>query len=143
MECAMRKGILGALVALWASAGLAWADPPTGAAPGIPTQPPTVLGGAAPVIATPPPTVVGGAAPGIATPPPTVLGGAECCGAGLECLGDCCKPRCVPCGPPGRFWVSGEYLLWWFRGDAVPPLVTTGSPFAGLAPGALGNPDTV
>lgn len=45
------------------------------------------------------------------------------------------------CGPPGRFWIDGEYLLWWFRGDAVPPLLTTG-PAVLPSPGALGQPGT-
>ena len=29
------------------------------------------------------------------------------------------------CGPPGRVWAEAEFLLWWQRGFAVPPLVTT------------------
>ncbi len=45
------------------------------------------------------------------------------------------------CGPPGRVWVSGEYLLWWIRGAGAPPLVTAspaGTPreLAGVLPGA-------
>jgi hypothetical protein len=45
------------------------------------------------------------------------------------------------CGPDGRIWVSGEYLLWWIKNGSVPPLVTTspqGTPRAdaGVLPGA-------
>lgn len=32
---------------------------------------------------------------------------------------------CEPCGPAGRFWVSGEYLYWTTSGNPIPPLVTT------------------
>lgn len=38
-----------------------------------------------------------------------------------------CGGACPPwrCGPPSCLWVRGEYLLWWTKGMAVPPLVTT------------------
>jgi len=45
--------------------------------------------------------------------------------------------------PSSRFWVKGEYLLWWLQGDHIPPLVTTspaGTPAA--AAGVLGQPGT-
>src|SRR5258708_36615891 len=29
------------------------------------------------------------------------------------------------CGPNGQMWAEAEYLLWWVRGTALPPLVTT------------------
>ena len=29
------------------------------------------------------------------------------------------------CSPPGRFWLRGEYLMWWTSGMDLPPLVTT------------------
>jgi hypothetical protein len=55
----------------------------------------------------------------------------------------CCPEPCVPCGPPGRFWVGAEYLYWWTREMRVPPLVTSGTPTTGgLIPGALGVPGT-
>jgi hypothetical protein len=45
------------------------------------------------------------------------------------------------CGP--RFWVSGEYLLWWLKDAPLTvPLVTTGDPTDPVAPGALGRPGT-
>ena len=42
-----------------------------------------------------------------------------------------------------RFWASAEYLLWWVRGDRLPPLVTTSTPGVPLAQaGQLGAPGT-
>jgi hypothetical protein len=49
------------------------------------------------------------------------------CDALPGCSEPCCRP---PCGPPGRFWVSGEYLLWWIKDTRVPPLVTQGTTLA-------------
>jgi hypothetical protein len=69
--------------------------------------------------------------------------GGPCCD---PCCGACCDGCCGCwgnncCYPGNRFYVSGEYLLWWLRGSPVPPLVTAGS--AGDAiPGALGSPGT-
>ncbi len=40
-----------------------------------------------------------------------------------------------------RFWVRGEYLLWWVKGAPMPPLVTTGTQ-ADAFPGALGQAST-
>ena len=39
-----------------------------------------------------------------------------------------------------RFYASGEYLLWWTKGAALPPLVTTGTT---ASQGVLGVPGTV
>ncbi len=51
-----------------------------------------------------------------------------------------------PFGPPPsadplhkHFYVKGEYLLWWLKGDRVPPLVTTSAPQDN---GFLGAPTT-
>lgn len=65
----------------------------------------------------------------------------SCCG-GSSC-GGCvqCSP-CVPCLPIcNRLWVRGEYLLWWTKGNPLPPLVTT-SPNGTLRDdaGVLGTP---
>jgi hypothetical protein len=49
---------------------------------------------------------------------------------------DCGTCVSCPCGPPGRFWLRSEYLLWWTDGMNTPPLVTT-SP-AGTAKDAAG-----
>jgi len=43
--------------------------------------------------------------------------------------------------PACRFWVSGEYLLWWIKNSHYPPLLTSGSATDAL-PGALGMPGT-
>lgn len=68
-------------------------------------------------------------------------------GCGGEVCGD---PSCAPCnacdclcGPPGRVWVSGEWLYWAAKGNSIPPL-TTAAP-AGTArasAGTLGAPGT-
>jgi hypothetical protein len=42
---------------------------------------------------------------------------------------------------PYRFYASAEYLLWWLKGEHIPPLVTAGSA-SDLVPGALGQPGT-
>src|SRR5438067_2103817 len=47
----------------------------------------------------------------------------------------------VPAGSTGQFWVTGDYLFAWMRGDNVPALVTTspaGTPrnFAGVPGGS-------
>src|SRR5262249_32321245 len=61
-----------------------------------------------------------------------------------QALSDCCPTPCCPCpevcGPPGRVWISGEFLLWWIKDSNLPPLVTAG-PANGT--GALGAPGTV
>jgi hypothetical protein len=44
---------------------------------------------------------------------------------------------------PGRAWVEAEYLLWWMKGAALPPLVTTSPPGTPAAQaGVLGAPGT-
>ena len=50
--------------------------------------------------------------------------------------------ECCPT-PPSRFWVNGEYLLWWLRDSNLPPLVTT-SPVGTSRDqaGVLGQPGT-
>jgi hypothetical protein len=45
--------------------------------------------------------------------------------------------------PPPRFYVRGEYLLWWIRPDHAPPLVTTGDAQLGAQAGVLGGASTV
>ena len=40
-----------------------------------------------------------------------------------------------------RYWIGVDYLLWWTKGDRLPPLVTSGSPTDAL-PGAMGQPGT-
>ncbi len=71
-------------------------------------------------------------------------GGEESCDLTAPCGHLCCPEECCcVCGPRGRFWLRAEYLLWWTKGDDLPPLVTT-SP-AGTPPGergVLGAPGT-
>ncbi len=43
-------------------------------------------------------------------------------------------------GPSSLFWVRGEYLLWWLKDQAVPPLVTTSATQGSV--GRLGFGDT-
>lgn len=53
-------------------------------------------------------------------------------------------PLCADAALDGfstRFWIGVDYLLWWTKGDNVPPLVTSGSPNDAV-PGALGQPGT-
>lgn len=58
-----------------------------------------------------------------------------------------CPPDLGPCdwlcGPPGRAWVSGEWLYWVASGQSLPPLVTASPPGTprNLA-GVLGGPGT-
>ena len=55
---------------------------------------------------------------------------------------DTCGDVCFEClvGPPGRYWLRADYLLWWTRGSRVPPLVTTSTdPDDG---GVIGRPTT-
>jgi hypothetical protein len=103
------------------------------------------------------PEYVPGAMPGgmvvghgsyLANGSPCDCGGDACCGpvccdpCGPVCCDPCCcEPCCGPCcADRGRFWFSGEYLLWAFKRDTVPPLVTGNA--LGL-PAALGTPGTV
>lgn len=54
---------------------------------------------------------------------------------------DGCMTGCKECGPPGRFWIEGEVLLWWVQGAHLPPVIS-GSP-AGTTidnAGILGTP---
>jgi len=43
------------------------------------------------------------------------------------------NPKGDSCADPSRFWVRGEYLLWWVKNTPLPvPLVTTGDPNVGF-----------
>jgi hypothetical protein len=106
--------------------------------------------------------------PGVVTGPmgaPLVDGGCmghDCCSPGCccppsSCAPDCCAPDCCAqgCCPSccdgccgcwnnggccfgNRWYGSAEYLLWFIRGQNVPPLLTTGPLFAST-PGAIGQ----
>jgi hypothetical protein len=50
----------------------------------------------------------------------------------------------VQAAAPARFWAEAEYLLWWMKGAALPPLVTTSPPGTPLSQaGVLGAPGTL
>jgi len=52
------------------------------------------------------------------------VSGSSTCGDNCAtCPTDCLSGW--PCDPSPRFWVRGDYLMWWTRGMSVPPLVTT------------------
>jgi hypothetical protein len=115
----MRNGFL-ALTVLIAGGSLALAEEPTLSAPKK-FQAVTVVDTSAQA-ASPAP-------PGAMAPDAALSGGyGEACGQGGQ-----------TCGPPGRFWISAEYLLWWFKNDHLPPLVTLGTPESF---GILGAPGT-
>jgi hypothetical protein len=64
------------------------------------------------------------------------------CGDGCCGWGDCCGGGCGHgCCFGDRWYGSAEYLLWFIRGQALPPLLTSGS-VADPLPGALGQPGT-
>jgi hypothetical protein len=131
----MTKGFLAALAGLCMAGGMAVAQAPRPApaaetgVPGLSTAGGTAMAQtpAAPS-AAPDPQPVKDAPPSCATPP---------------ILEDCnpCRPKCSVCGPPGRVWVSAEYLYWWTKDSRLPPLVTRGSPTDAI-PGAIGQPGT-
>jgi len=49
------------------------------------------------------------------------------------CFGECPGRIYDPCWRPfrSRLWLREEYILWWTRGDHIPPLVTSGPLFTG------------
>ncbi len=102
----------------------------------------------------PPPKAATAPAPTVPAPGmyPTVPASTAPVYASAVPMGECgptgCTPDCLPacdclCGPPGRCWVSAEYLLWSASGQNLPPLVTTapnGTPRN--TAGAIGAPGT-
>lgn len=65
------------------------------------------------------------------------------CGPTAPCMQECGTACSCLCGPPGRFWVSGEWLYWTQSGQNVPPLVST-APVGTARPvaGVVGLPTT-
>jgi hypothetical protein len=68
-------------------------------------------------------------------------------GMPLSCgSSDCCAPACcdpTALGLQGRFFGEADYLLWWTKGNKLPPLVTTGSAADLRSTAALGQPGTL
>jgi hypothetical protein len=82
-----------------------------------------------------------GPAPDVTYVPSVLPGGGFDCPPGLEepmFIGDTPVTGTERVARIGKGWVSAELLLWWSRGQSVPPLITTG----GAGFGILGRPDT-
>src|SRR5262249_11506352 len=60
-----------------------------------------------------------------------------CCGDDCSCC--CCDCCCQECCPAFKWWLRGEYLMWWMRDMKAPPLVTSG-PQESF--GVIGRPGT-
>jgi hypothetical protein len=68
-------------------------------------------------------------------PQPGYLNDCATCSTDAAC--DCL------CGPPGKTWVSAEWLYWWTKGQNIPPLITSAPPgTARNVAGTLGGPGT-
>jgi hypothetical protein len=77
-----------------------------------------------------------------------------CCAPNCCCDGACCGSTCCDgcgwgwgcwnrgCCFPNRWYGTAEYLLWFIRGQPLPPLLTTG-PITDNPPGAFGQPGTM
>jgi len=96
---------------------------------------PTGLPGTGTIIPSVGPGEIQGSIPGTGAP------FAGDCAPGT--VGDACAPMMDAAvgrvAGMGRWWVSGEYLMWWTRSATLPPLVTTSSPAFN---GQLGVGDT-
>lgn len=106
----MRNGFLGALAALAASAASVGAQTPSPYASNLP--PPAVVVEAMPALLPAQPSRL-----------PPALPAPEAAPA-VACLPD----PCTVCKPTPRLWGSLEYLVWFNRNEAVPPLATVGPP---------------
>jgi hypothetical protein len=65
--------------------------------------------------------------------------GCDACATATDCGSSCCGGCAAD--PCNRWYASAEYLGWWFKGQSLPPLVTSGS-MGDPIPGALGSPGT-
>ncbi|HZV04256.1 MAG TPA: BBP7 family outer membrane beta-barrel protein [Gemmataceae bacterium] len=143
-----------------------WRQPPTSASVPLDSSSSPVIPMPTPVG----PSMNSTLSPGIAPAPGVITGpmgsplvedgctGDGCCTPGCCtpgcCDGACCDGTCCDgccgwggcCGGNGccfgnRWFGSAEYLLWFIRGQTLPPLLTGGS-IADRVPGALGQPGT-
>jgi hypothetical protein len=119
-------------------------------APGTPAQGPA--SGAAKdqtpkATATPTPKSAAPTAPATPAAPAYAANMGYAPGCAVDPATGACPSACSPCdclcGPPGKFWVSGEWLYWRTSGNHVPALVTAAPPgTARDAAGVLGAPGT-
>ncbi len=116
----MKLAIVGSLTALLAGAGLALADPPAEL-----LHPPRSLG------------AVGSDQPATAPLPAMPAGPAIELGDGTSPIP---APSCGLDGVPYRYWLEGDYLLWWLKEDHFPTLLTAGT---AASQGILGVNGTV
>ena len=128
----MRKGILISACGLLVAAGSALAEPPSPVTRAYLDKSVNPAAGVMASLAEEP----GVPAEGVGAPAP---GHPDHITTPDACNGNGCATCREPCGPPGRFWVSAEYLLWWIKDERLPPLVTAGP--AGTT-GVLGSPGT-
>jgi hypothetical protein len=148
-EFAMRTRLVGSLTVWLIAAGLAWADP---------ARP--VQADGSPARGTPAPLTLPNAQalPNAQTAPAKPAAGAAAPGAGtatpngITVNGLCNQAPANPVGPPVvdlrdyhagpcyKWWLTGDYLLWWVKDGPLPvALVTTSPP---TSSGVLGAPGT-
>jgi hypothetical protein len=119
--------------------------------PGAVGLPPGAVGLPPGAVGLPPGAV--GLPPGAVGLPPGATGpvvGSAVCGDGSCCDGPCCVEADSCCSPAGaccpgsghNFYISAEYLMWFFKNTPTPPLVTQAFGTAGT-PGALSDPGTM
>jgi hypothetical protein len=117
--------------------------------PGVVPPPPSDVGLPPGAILAPP----GGPGPLTGPVPGPVVGpaGDVCCDGGIcggpccvEADSSCCADGCGCLGQGHRFYVSAEYLMWFFKNSPLPPLVTQTLDYRGMTPGAVSDfPHTI
>ena len=112
--------------------------PPAAAKPTAPGQMPPVMG-TAPAMPSAAPAMPAPsyAAPAYVPDPAGVCPTGQC-----EPLQGCAACDCL-CGPPGRAWISAEWIYWQTKGQNLPPLITqspAGTPRDQA--GVIGTPGT-
>ncbi len=97
-----------------------------------------------PPVAAPSPAPAPHAIPATPYGQPGAVSAYSTYGSPLPGCVDLCAPACCEtCGPPGRVWVSAEWLYWVAAGNPMPVLATASVPGTALpAAGVLGQPGT-